>query len=529
MTQKAIIYARFSTLEQSKGYSLERQLKNGRAFVEKQKWYVERELTDEGKSAFHGSNRLEGTALHSFEAEARKGLHRGKTLCVENIDRLSRQGAKAAAQLVWALNEQGVDVATWHDGYVYKADGSGDLMELFSVIIKAQMAYEESLKKSQRSKDNWTKKYADIESGKDITFGGKPTWIDIVDGKHVLNKHRAEVINDMFDWYIDGLGYMAIVQKLNDRQEPVWHDKNYKDAKGGWQFSHVHRIINGRTVIGEFQKGGTQTIASDFYPPAVTLEKYNRAHAIRIGKPRPAGRDSKRKNNLLSGMVFCSECGKVAGYENKGNSLHRYVTKSGEVRLYPVTTGNHETLICDAYRRKSGCQNKQRHLYRVVEGAVLDTVLSSTFDDEIDTEQQQEARQRIAVIERDISLKTQQMSNLVDALADGGAKVIVARIATLEADIESLQSQLQSANDDALILAAAPTRSDDMELVAQLREELTSEDSDIRYYARTKTNAALKRIIDEINICPDGSFVVQANFAVFEFNADGKCIGGQAI
>ncbi|MBZ9645923.1 recombinase family protein [Sphingobium sp. 3R8] len=248
MTQKAIIYARFSSTEQSKGYSLERQIKNGRAYAERTGLQVESEITDEGKSAFHGSNRAEGTALHTFEMEALSGKHQGKMLCVENIDRLSRQGAKAAARLVWALNEQGVDVATWHDDYVYRADGSGDMMELFSVIIKAQMAYEESLKKSQRSRDNWTKKYADIESGKDITFGGKPTWIDIVDGKHVLNRYRGSVINDMFDWYIDGLGYMAIVQKLNDRQEPVWHDKNYKDAKGGWQFSHVHRIINGRAV-----------------------------------------------------------------------------------------------------------------------------------------------------------------------------------------------------------------------------------------------------------------------------------------
>lgn len=529
MTQNAIIYARFSSLEQSKGYSLERQMKNGREYVERNGWQLETELKDEGKSAFSGGNRAEGTALHTFEIEARNGQHRGKVLCVENIDRLSRQGAKAAAQLVWALNEQGVDVATWHDGYIYKANGSGDLMELFSVIIKAQMAYEESLKKSQRSRDNWKKKYSDIESGKDITFGGKPAWIDTIDGKHVLNEHRATVINEIFDWYIDGLGYMAIVQKLNDRLEPVWHTKNYKNAKGGWQFSYVHRLINGRTVIGEFVKNGTETISTDFYPAAVALDKYNRAQAVMIGKPKLAGRDSKKKNNLLSGMVVCGVCGKVAGYENKGNSKHRYVTKSGEVRLYGVTTGNHESLICDAYRRKHGCDNKQRLYYRIVEKAVLDSVLSLTLDDEPDSAQQQEARQTIATIERDISLKTQQMNNLVEALAEGGAKVIVTRIAELETEIEALQSRLKTASDHLLIVSSTPSKTDDAEFISDLREDLTSPHPDIRFYARSKTNAALKRIVEEIIICPDGTFIVYADIAIWHFDRQGNHIGGQAI
>ena len=145
MTQNAIIYARFSSIEQSKGYSLERQFKNGREYVERNGWQLEAELKDEGKSAFHGGNRAEGTALHTFELEARNGQHRGKVLCVENIDRLSRQGAKAAAQLVWALNENGVDVATWHDGYIYKVlyVSRHDVCRANRSIFHAQLAVHE--------------------------------------------------------------------------------------------------------------------------------------------------------------------------------------------------------------------------------------------------------------------------------------------------------------------------------------------------------------------------------------------------
>lgn len=96
MSQSAIIYARFSSTEQSKGYSLERQQTLATAFATQHGWLVEKTITDEGRSAFRGTNRLEGSALHGFELEARNGLHAGKVLVVENIDRLSRQGAKAA-------------------------------------------------------------------------------------------------------------------------------------------------------------------------------------------------------------------------------------------------------------------------------------------------------------------------------------------------------------------------------------------------------------------------------------------------
>ena len=137
MPQTAIIYARFSTAEQSKGHSLERQLQDGLEYAQQQDLVVETTIKDEGKSAFHAKNRAEGSALFQFEAEARQGVHKGKVLCVENIDRLSRQGAKAAAQLVWSLNENGVDVATWQDKQIYRADGNGDMLELFSIIIKA--------------------------------------------------------------------------------------------------------------------------------------------------------------------------------------------------------------------------------------------------------------------------------------------------------------------------------------------------------------------------------------------------------
>lgn len=58
MSQIAVIYARFSSAGQAEGSSLERQLSNGRKYVEKQGWTLGEELSDLARSAFHGANRM---------------------------------------------------------------------------------------------------------------------------------------------------------------------------------------------------------------------------------------------------------------------------------------------------------------------------------------------------------------------------------------------------------------------------------------------------------------------------------------
>ncbi|NNC47843.1 MAG: recombinase family protein, partial [Sphingomonas sp.] len=280
MPKNVIIYARFSSAEQSKGHSLERQRKYGHQFASDQGWSVERVITDEGRSAFHGANRLEGSALHEFELEARNGLHNGKVLLVENVDRLSRQGAKASAKLIWALNEQGVDVATWQDGYVYQSGNDGDLMELFSVIIKAQMAYEESEKKSKRTSASWKSRFEKIAEG---THKGPmpnlPKWMDWTDEGFVLNAERTAVLNLIFDLYIDGMGIHRIVTVLHERKIESWTPSEQRRGNNGWFYSYIYRLLTKRAVLGEYVTSKGETLASNFYPQAITAEKWNRAQA----------------------------------------------------------------------------------------------------------------------------------------------------------------------------------------------------------------------------------------------------------
>ena len=117
-SKPAYLYARYSSSHQRED-SIDRQVRYGREMIERNGWRLVEELRDEAKSAFKGANRLAGSSLYEFERRAREGeFASGVVLVCENVDRLSRQGAKASARLIWSLNELGVDVATYHDGHV---------------------------------------------------------------------------------------------------------------------------------------------------------------------------------------------------------------------------------------------------------------------------------------------------------------------------------------------------------------------------------------------------------------------------
>jgi DNA invertase Pin-like site-specific DNA recombinase len=506
MFQSAILYARFSTTEQAKGYSLERQLSEGRRFIEQKGWHLEKEISDQGKSAYHGYNRLEGAELYTFEHEAKAGLHTGKVLVVENLDRLSRQGAKAAAQFIWSLNECGVSVATTHDNQIYKAESTGnDMMELFSIIIKAQLSYEESFKKSERSKSSWANRHAKIRDGSKATTAIKaPAWIDKKDGVYVLNEHRVKVLNEIYDLYLDGIGIYKIVQILNERKEPVWAVRK-RDGKGGWYLPYVHRLLKKRAVLGEYIALTGETLATDYYPQAISAEKFNRVQAMINSKGRTGGHAYKRMSNLLSGIVICGVCEGTAGYENKGTNNINHTKKSGEKVIYQRR--HYERLRCDNARRKHTCSNNTLYDYKTVEACVLDNLGSLLVEEKEADARVSAHREQIAELSRLIEVKGKQLGHLVDALAEG-SKTVAGRIVALEGEIESLKEAVEQAQANADAEEAEPTRNRHLEIVEALRMEINDPDPDKRFFARSKVNASLRRILDKIYLAEDGSFLV---------------------
>ena len=530
MPQNAILYARFSTSEQSKGYSLERQKSLGAEFAREQGWHVEKSISDEGRSAFHGANRLEGSSLHEFELEARNGLHQGKVLVVENIDRLSRQGAKAAAQLIWALNEHRVDVATFHDRHVYRADKNNDMMDLFKVIILAQQAHEESSNKSKRTSATWQRRFEAIANGtQEAPIPHKPVWMDEVDGELVLNERRVAVLNEIYDLYINGVGIHRIVTILNDRGESTWAPTKHKRNHNGWFYSYVYRLLTKRTVLGEYVTSDGKTLAPDFYPQAITAEKWNRAQAaLKMRKGNQKRSKTQGNRNLLSQMVVCGDCGGGAHFNHTTDTVQKYTKVSGEVVNYRRKT--YRKLRCDRARRKHNCQNGTVLNYDVVEYTILEEMLPRLIDNRGESPLIGQLRQKIAEMVRLREIDQNRLDNLIDALADGGSKAIVQRVSALEVEIERQTVEIEAAQQALAVERSKPSNVDDAEAIESLRAELTSEDDEIRIYARGRVNMMLRRLIDRIVINSDGTFAVEPDDqSWWLFKDDGELLEGAYV
>lgn len=527
MSQKAVIYARFSTLEQASGMSLERQYGNGINYVKDQGWTLVDKISDEGRSAFTGANREKGAALYRFEEEARTGAHNGTVLCVENLDRLTRQGVKTAMRLIWDLNECGVTIATWYDKHLYKPDSKSELFDLFAGALVAARSEEESATKRKRTNDLWSKRYREISEGsKRPMLGNYPAWIEIVDGEYRLIQDRVKVLNEIFDLYIDGFGIHRIVQMLNDREEPVWQ-LHGKTTEGGWYLAYIHRLLTKRTVMGEYVKLTGEVISPDHFPQAVTAEKFYRAQQVRSTKVKAGGQGVKRANNLLSGLVRCSSCGGTAGYENKGaNSVTVFKRKDGSVAEYQRK--HYERFRCDRNRRKRSCDNSELFDYQIIEKVVLDRVLEMTIDNDAENPRLQQIKQQIAEASRLIQHTGVKIENLMEQIEDG-VKGLGARLETRQDELSAQQSTLVALEQEQAIELSKPSSYEDAELVNSLRETLTVEDSDARFIARTQVNTALRHIVDEVLISPDGTFTVIADIAVWQFNKLGYVIGGQGL
>lgn len=531
MTQTAIIYARYSTTEQSKGYSLERQKARAVEFATSNGWVVEKTITDEGRSAYHGANRLEGSALHNFELEARNGIHRDKVLVVENIDRLSRQGAKAAAQLIWALNEYGIDVATYHDGHIYTASNNSDMMDLFKVIILAQQAHEESATKSRRVKATWENRYEKIEAGDQKRFvPHTPTWINrISKGAYILDEHRTSVLNEIFDLYINGVGIHRIVTMLNERGEPDWSHVAKKRSQGGWFYSYIYRLLTKRAVLGEYVTGDGRILATDFYPQAITAEKFNLAQAaLKQRKSNQKRTGEALHRNLLSQLAYCSECGGGAHFEHTTNSVQRYTKVSGEVVNYRRRT--YRRLRCDRARRKHSCDNRAVIDYDVVERTVLDELLPRLVNKPIEDRTIVALREKISEQARRMEANQNRLKNLVNAVEEGSSKAIVQRIGALEAELEKQASEIENLQRQLNVELSKPSTTDDLALIGSLRAELTSEDAGVRTYARGRVNMTLRRLLHRIALHPNDTFSIWPNENTWWlFDERGAMLEGEQI
>jgi DNA invertase Pin-like site-specific DNA recombinase len=320
----AYSYIRFSSEEQRKGHSFDRQKEQAEAYCKENGLILDKTLHDDGVSAFHGKHRTVG-ALGRFLAAIEAGkVEAGASLIIENLDRLSREEIEEAQEVWRKILRHNVNIVTLSNRKVYSRASLNDPFSIIEAILIQARAHEESEIKSKRSADAWNRKRKNARQGCLVTHI-IPLWLtyDETKKEFVPISERVKVIGEILKMASIGHGALKIARELNKRHVPGFRRKT-------WSVTAVRCILNNRSLIGEFQpkkraSAGNRVAVGDpvpnYFPAVVDPEQFDYVQ----GKRRSAlkGPQLGEVPNLFSGLVVCGYCGSSMYYMNKGK--HQYL------------------------------------------------------------------------------------------------------------------------------------------------------------------------------------------------------------
>jgi DNA invertase Pin-like site-specific DNA recombinase len=366
----AFSYVRFSTPEQAKGTSYDRQIELAQAYArEKGLQLAEATYTDLGVSAFRHKNAQTG-ALRAFLKHVEDGdIPSGSYLLIEALDRLTREAILEAQSLFGLIISAGITIVTLLDRKEYsKAGITATPTDLILAIVLMMRGHEESLTKSRRLADVYERKRATAEAD---AAAGKitkpftrmlPAWLEWCKETqcYVVIPEREKVVRDIFAMADAGMGQHAIAQRLDAEGVPTFPERGRRRRSAHWQRTYIKHLLTNSAVVGVFTphqkrpdaQGKRRRVpvatVENYYPGIVGRDLFEsvaaRARAT-AARGRNAGGQIK---SLFAGLLKCSRCGGT-------------VTR--------IAKANHVYLVCSLANRKAGCLH-QAVRYEHVEGAL---------------------------------------------------------------------------------------------------------------------------------------------------------------
>ncbi len=344
-------YIRFSSKQQAGGSSLQRQWKDILKYAEDNEYTVNNnlKLEDLGLSAYKADHIKKGS-LGGFLEALKAGVieNDGSAyLCIEQIDRLSRQSIDDAYQIFRTILKANVNIITLMDGKIYTKKSLNDLMTVMYSSMLMDQANQESSIKSERILKSFDEKIEKLTDGKKIQFVGMfPGWIDNQGTRKETNfviNNKAKIVQRAFKMYISGTSMGDIARIFNDEKIGQVAKKRHKNFTNTWSSAKVCYMLNSRCVIGDLIIKKTGDIFENYYPSIISIDDFDVVQDMRTTKKtkKYAGRKSI---NIYTGKMFCSGCGQKYYFETDDK-----MTKKGRTLYY--------MLKCQG-RRVLGCKSK---------------------------------------------------------------------------------------------------------------------------------------------------------------------------
>ncbi len=488
-------YFRFSHSDQRVGSSIARQRDDTSAHIASKGWLLDEEYIDEAKSATKARHRQEGAELFRFEEEARAGVHHGKVLVVEKLDRLSRRGHDDTYDLIKSLGRYGVHIATVDGDQFFEAGKPLDTIQVMTILIKAEAAREEVEKKGARVKDAH-KRRRDRAAATGCAMGKlAPYWLTIGGERYVAVPDRVALVLRIFRMADAGDGALAIAKKLNAEGVPVWQRWAKRPVRA-WDRTRIRKILTDEAVLG-WRKGKGDPIR--IYPQIVPSDLFERVRASApIREATKGGASSSVIANLVSGLASCEVCGSTMAYDRKRASGKPYRTRpAGNIAYLKHESAS---LVCRA-ALNGGCRNRNGITYYGFERALLDAALHIALDDRafVCTDELGRINQLLAEKGQAQRMASDRAAKLWEAWADDSGSDVRRKLAEkAEANAKALGSEVAALAQARSKAVGQVSAEEHFGRIAEVRRHLYDGDLDVRKVHRKKVMEGLRSVITHI-------------------------------
>lgn len=351
MSKRAVIYARVSTDDQAKGYSLKTQVDAGYQYAASRGYTVVETFQDDYTGA--SLDRPALNALRAFVAADSVGV-----VIVYDVDRLAR---KSIYQMLIEEELRRAGAVVEYVNGQYADTDEGRLQKQ----IRGAIAEYEKAKIVERSKRG---KRGKAQSGFVVTGARPPYGYRVRTEPHKawleIDEDEAAVVRLIYQWYLQGDGRQgpmsmnAIATRLTEMHIPTRGDRAphfaKKRGRGVWSSAIVKRILSNETYTGTWHFGKTCMMSEEELRAAGDAERAARLRnrpqmsrrknlsRISLSKeqvPRPRdewipvsvpaivsrevfdaareqrrinaalARRNRRRDYLLSGRLKCAKCG----------------------------------------------------------------------------------------------------------------------------------------------------------------------------------------------------------------------------
>ncbi|MBR1331027.1 recombinase family protein [Bradyrhizobium ottawaense] len=191
------------------------------------------------------------------------------------------------------------------------------------------------------------------ESKKKISAA--PSWLGLTDDRSsfVFLPDRAEIVQEIFELAIGGMGSYAIANYLDQKRVPTFTQSLF------WDHTTIDYMLRNRATYGEYQPksfaaGHKKGIPSGppisgYYPAVIDKATFDAAQVARQQNLAQRGRKGKDLANIFGGLCSCAYCG-------------------GAVIFHRIS--NVQVLVCEQVLSDSAC-SRSAWTYKDFETTVL--------------------------------------------------------------------------------------------------------------------------------------------------------------